>query len=35
MIELTIDGRTTHAPEGTTILQACNRRASTRRRCVI
>ena len=24
MIQLTIDGRTTHAPEGTTILQACN-----------
>ena len=24
MIQLTIDGRPTHAPEGTTILQACN-----------
>ena len=24
MIQLTIDGRTTHAPAGTTILQACN-----------
>ena len=24
MIQLTIDGRATHAPEGTTILQACN-----------